>query len=170
MTGYAYDGAAWREASTVWAYDGTAWRDVQEGWVYDGAAWRKWWEVSAGCTCTGATIDSFNQLDDVAACACGSGKFNTHYVTVRWTYSGATNPCHHIRVERSSNGSSWASYATDLDVDGTYNGCTLGAYEGCYKTGGCVTHLYYWRVKLELDSDDSVCDTSSSSQANNCIV
>ena len=164
---HVYTGAAWQELAEWWAYDGGDWRDIQEAWSYDGGTWRKVFEVSAGCVCGSASITYFGETDDVASCQCRVSKFNQQLVTVRWDFADAQEQCHHIRVERSSNGSSYYTYTSNLDLT-SQTGCSTSR-DGCYTTS-CVAHLYYWRVKLELDSDNTICDTSSSSRANDCIA
>lgn len=170
---HVYDDTAWREVTEWHVYDGSSWRELSDVWVYDGSAWRKVYEVSS-CDCTGVTVDSDALNSDVSNCQCTTSPKIRQQVRIcyKWNYSGATNACHHAHMQYSATGSSWYTLADNLAVDiqqsGTI-GCS-GTWEGEYEYALCQTHLRYYRVRLELDSDSTVCDTGTSRRSTNCIA
>jgi hypothetical protein len=170
---YVYDDVAWRGPLTDWhIWDDTAWRDLSDVWVYDDTAWRKVFEATS-CVCTGVSIDAFAINSGVSTCTCQTSPKVIQQVRVclKWNYSGATNACHHAHTQYSTTGSSYFTLTDNLAVNvqspGTL-GCT-GTYEGEYEFPLCRTQRWYYRVRLELDSDSTVCDTSSAYQSTFCL-
>jgi hypothetical protein len=171
---YVYDNVAHRGPLTDWhVYDNVAWRDLNDVWIYDNVAWRKVFEKST-CDCTGVTLDATALNSDVSNCTCQTSPKVIKQVRVcyKWNYSGALNSCHHAHMQYSTTGSSWLTLADNLAVNiqqsGTL-GCT-GTYEGEYEYSFCRTELWYYRVRLELDSDSTVCATGTSRRSAGCLV
>ena len=170
MKFYAYDGASWRDVTSVYAYDGASWRLATECWVYDGASWRQ----VCGASCATATLSSTGSTWSEANCT----DANECQICIRTSHSNCDDACHHLDGFVSVNGGSFTSSLpcrsksctnqTGTDCVGTFDCDTQTGGTRCWSNGN--THKPRLEIQRDIGSSVDSQWTYGSTYSGSCIV
>ena len=159
---WVYDGATWRNITTMYAYDGATWQNIQQAYAYDGATWRLVFE-----TVDPATLDSaFMDIGEDGGDGCGAGKCVR---CVEWDTTSADDADHHIRILRSVSAGSYFEVVDDYGIEAACSSCgttscsrQLGQGIGCWCDVGCQSDgiSTQYKVRLEVDGTDDLVGNS----------
>ncbi|MHC4702673.1 MAG: hypothetical protein ACYTFQ_19090 [Planctomycetota bacterium] len=170
---YAYDGGTWRDIQEPWAYDGSTWREICDAWVYDGSAWRNFFEC-VSCACGTANIDTFNRTFDAVGCTCQTSPkvIQQTRVCCRWNYTTDNFSCQSMQIQYTTGGSYITAGTVALNQSSAAAGgnCSGSTYEGYWYAGFCRAQTRQYRGRIVFTSDATVCDTSSTQSATNCVA
>jgi hypothetical protein len=173
-SGKAYDGATWREATTMSAYDGATWRVCQSCKAYDGATWREFFTSCATGSLNSVTV---NIMQDGACEGEPPSCTSELEIRVSWDYATCDDSCHHIEVwsKRSASSActtvSYTKEVDDLSCDNDPADCTpAGSNDGCWYDDGIgdyrdlasSTVYFCYEVRIVRDSDEGTDDSDSS--------